>query len=79
VAELKKDGLEESMKDELDALKAKLDLDKEAFLRLKKDEIIPFIEQDIVARYYYQQAAVEIAIRYDEALRQALESPMIKL
>jgi carboxyl-terminal processing protease len=76
VEELKKDGLEESMKEELEALKVKLDLDKESFLRLKKDEIVPFIEQSIVARYYFQKAAVEIAIRYDEALRQALVSPL---
>jgi carboxyl-terminal processing protease len=78
VEELKKDGLEESMKEELEALKAKLDLDKESFLRLKKDEIVPFIEQSIVARYYFQEAAVEISIRYDDALRQALVSPLIQ-
>lgn len=79
VQDLSKDGLEESMKIELDALKAKLELDKESFLRLKKDEIVPFIEQEIVSRYYFQQAAVEIAIRYDEALAQALETPLIAL
>jgi carboxyl-terminal processing protease len=78
VEELKKDGLEESMKEELEALKVKLDLDKESFLRLKKDEIVPFIEQSIVARYYFQEAAVEISIRYDDALRQALVSLLIQ-
>ena len=43
--EIGKDGLEEEMKDELDALDKALDMDKEKFIRLKKDEIIPFIEE----------------------------------
>jgi len=77
VEELEKDGLKESASAELEALKAKIDLEKEEFLRMKKDEIIPFIEREIVARYYFQEASVEISIRYDDALRQAMSSPLI--
>lgn len=79
VEELRKDGLEESFSEELKALKAKLDMDKETFLRLKKDEIVPLIEQEIVSRYYYQGAAVQMNLRYDTVLREALKSPRIKL
>ena len=77
VEELRKDGLEESFSEELKALKARLDMDKETFLRLKKDEIVPLIEQEIVSRYYYQGAAVQMNLRYDTVLREALKSPRI--
>ena len=75
--ELKRDGLEEAMKPQLDALEQSLNMEKEDFLRLKKDEIIPLIEEEIVVRYYFQEAGVKIRIRYDDALRQALASERI--
>ena len=71
-SELKRDGLEDSVSAELDALSKSLDMDKETFLRLKKDEIIPFIEEEIAVRYYFQKAGIEIEIRYDEQLKEAL-------
>ncbi|MBQ0127040.1 MAG: S41 family peptidase [Bacteroidales bacterium] len=71
-AELKRDGLEESVSAELEALSKSLDMDKETFLRLKKDEIIPFIEEEIAVRYYFQKAGIEIEIRYDSQLKEAL-------
>jgi len=74
---LKKDGIEESMTAELDALKKALEMDKETFLRLKKDEIVPFLEQEIAVRYYFTPGGAELNLRYDEALRKALESKMI--
>ena len=77
--ELRKDGLEESMSSELDALSKALETDKEQFLRIKKDEIIPFIEEEIVIRYYFQAAGVQFRLRYDEQLKKALESPLIKI
>jgi len=76
--ELKRDGLDETMKEELDALEKSLNMEKEDFLRLKKDEIVPFIEEEIAVRYYFQEAGVQIRIRYDDALRQALVSERIK-
>ena len=76
--ELRLDGLDEAMKPQLEALEAKLNMEKEEFLRLKKDEIIPFIEQEIAVRYYFQTAGVQIRIRYDDTLRQALASERIK-
>lgn len=76
--ELQKDGLEDSMKDKLDELGKAIDMEKEDFLRLKKDEIVPFIEEEIVVRYYFQEAGYELRLRYDKPLWQALESPRIK-
>ncbi len=77
VSELRKDGLEEAMAPELNALKDRMEMEKEEFLRLKKDEIVPFIEQEIATRYYFQEGGVEMVIRYDDALRQAVASPII--
>ena len=72
--ELEQDGLADSMSKELSALEKALEMDKEKFLRLKKDEIIPFIEQELATRYWFQEAGVEIRLRYDEQLKQALTS-----
>ncbi|MBR4774487.1 MAG: S41 family peptidase [Bacteroidales bacterium] len=69
---LEEDGLTEAMGAELDALQKSLEMDKETFLRLKKDEIIPFIEEEIVVRYYFQEAGIKVRLRYDEQLHKAL-------
>ena len=76
--ELRLDGLDEAMKPQLDALEASLNMEKEDFLRLKKDEIVPFIEEEIAVRYYFQKAGVQIRIRHDDTLRQALVSERIQ-
>jgi carboxyl-terminal processing protease len=75
--ELEKDGLAEAMAEELKALEKALEMDKERFIRLKKDEIIPFIEEEIATRYWFQEAGVQIRLRYDEQLKKALQSPTI--
>ena len=74
--ELAKDGLAESMENELNAIEKALDMEKEQFLRLKKDEIIPFIEEELATRYWYQEAGVKIRLRYDEQLEKALVQDM---
>lgn len=76
--ELEKDGMAESMKAELDALGKRIDIEKEEFLRMKKAEIIPFIEEEIATRYYYQEAGVKVRLRYDDQLREALGKPRVK-
>jgi carboxyl-terminal processing protease len=75
---LSEDGLEESMKEELDALDKALNVEKEQFLRLKKDEIIPFIEEEIAVRYYYQEAGIKVRLRYDDQLKEALAAPPVE-
>lgn len=74
--ELEKDGLAESMKDQLAALEKSLEMEKEQFLRLKMDEIIPFIEEELATRYWFQEAGVLVRLRYDQQLKDALVAPM---
>lgn len=75
--ELEKDGLSESMKDQIDAMQKALEMDKETFLNLKRDEIIPFIEEEIMVRYYFQEAGIKVRLRYDDQLKEALTKPLI--
>ena len=77
--ELQKDGLADAMAEELSALEKALEMDKERFIRLKKDEIIPFIEEEIATRYWFQEAGVKIRLRYDDQLDAALEKELIKI
>ena len=71
--ELRRDKLEDSMKESLDAMEKSLNMEKEEFLKLKKEEIVPFIEEEIMSRYHYQKAAVQLRLRYDTQLAEALE------
>ena len=73
--ELEKDGLADAMKPELEAMEKALEMDKERFIRLKKDEIIPFIEEELAVRYWFQEAGIKVRLRYDEQLKKALASP----
>ena len=75
---LEKDGLAESASAELAALEKSLNIDKKTFLRMKKDEIVPFLEEDIVVRYYYQEAGIQLRLRYDDQLKEALAKPCLK-
>ena len=77
--ELEEDGLAEAMADELKALEKALEMDKERFIRLKKDEIVPFIEEEIATRYWFQEAGVKVRLRYDDQLDAALEKELIKI
>ena len=69
---LEEDGLTEALSGELNALQKSLEMDKETFLRLKKEEIVPFIEEEIAVRYYFQQAGIRVRLRYDDQLHEAL-------
>ena len=74
---LAEDGLADAMSSELSAMEKSLDMDKETFLRLKKDEIVPFIEEEIAVRYWFQEAGIKVRLRYDDQLREALTKPAI--
>lgn len=77
--ELDKDGMASGMQSELDALEKSLNIEKEQFLNMKKAEIIPFIEEEIATRYYYQEGGIKVRLRYDTQLHSALEKPLIKI
>ena len=74
--ELERDGLADAMKDQLDALAKSLEIEKEQFLRLKMEEIIPFIEEELATRYWFQEAGIKVRLRYDEQLKKALTQDM---
>ncbi len=70
--EMEKDGLADTVKEQLDIVEKALQIEKEQFIRLKKDEIVPFIEEEIAVRYYYQKAGVQIRLRYDSEVSDVL-------
>ena len=70
--ELEEEGLDKTMSTELNALEKALEMDKEKFLRLKKDEIVPFIEEELAVRYWFQEAGIQVRLRYDSQLKEAL-------
>ena len=71
--EMEKDGLADTVKDQLDVIEKALQIEKEQFMRLKKDEIVPFIEEEIAVRYYYQKAGVQVRLRYDNEVSEVLK------
>lgn len=75
--EIAKDGLEENARESIEALEKVLAIEKADFIRLKKEEIVPLIESEIVVRYYFQEAGIQMRVRYDKALWKALESERI--
>ena len=77
--ELEKDGLSDGISEQLTAIDKVLEMDKEQFIRLKKDEIIPFIEEELAVRYFYQKAGVKLRLRYDTQLREALSYSKVSL
>ena len=67
------EDLYDNYKDEIEALRQKVNMDKETVLRAKKSEILPLVEQEIVTCYYYNRASVPVALRYDQQLRDAVD------
>jgi len=63
------EGLEGQMKE----LLAKVTLSKEDFLRNYKDELLHFLEEEIMTKYYYGAGAAQLMLRYDEDLLAVLE------
>ncbi len=70
--ELEKDGLDGGVAEQLAGIDKAIEIDKEKFIRLKKEEIVPFIEEEIVARYLGQRAGVQLRLRYDTQLKEAV-------
>jgi len=67
------DKLYDVYKSEIDALSARIKVDKETMLRLKKDEVVPLLEEEIVVKYYLRGSEYNIRLRDDQGLYQALE------
>ena len=69
----KAEGLYDINKDAFDALEKKLSITKEELLQLKKDEIKPIVEEEIVNKFYFTPGKVEAIIRTDIQLHKALK------
>jgi len=57
---------------EFNALKSKLAADKEKDLVLFKDEIVKYLQDEIVARYYFQKGRIESSLANDTDIRKAV-------
>ena len=69
----KAEDLYEINKGEFEALEKKLSVSKEEILRIKKNEIKPILEEEIVNKFHFTAGRVESIIRNDIQLHQALE------
>lgn len=69
----KQDNLYDLYKAEIDALAAKVNMDKKAILRAQKDEILPLVEADIVEKFYFNSQSNVITLRNDVQLDAALD------
>lgn len=69
----KADNLYEEYKAEIEALSSKIKMDKETMLRVKKDEIKPLLEQEIVTKYYFSAASHIIMLRDDTQLFESID------
>jgi len=61
-------------KAEFEALKAKLEPNLDKDLKEFRDEISELIEDEIVARYYYQKGAIRAAIHDDEGISETIDA-----
>ena len=68
----KNEGLYEVNKNEFDALEKKLSISKEQMLKLKKDEIKPLLEEEIVQKYYFTPGRIEAILNTDTQLKEAI-------
>ena len=68
------DGMYDLCKEEIDALTAKMQMDKADVLRSKKDEILPLLENEIAVRYYFYPAGPAVTLKYDDQLSKCLDS-----
>jgi carboxyl-terminal processing protease len=67
------EGYLDDAKTELDALKQKIDHHNlESDLERHRQEIQQMLEQDIIGAYYYQAGQLQIGLRNDKTLREAL-------
>ncbi len=68
----RQEELDEYIKAEAEALKAKLSISKEQMLLLKKEEIRPLVEEEIANKYYFTPGRVEAIIKSDSQLQKAV-------
>lgn len=70
---VKEDKLADATKTDIAALKVKLAHDKKQDLLKNKTEVTGILENEIVARYYYQKGRIEQTLKTDEELIKAID------
>lgn len=68
----KREGTYEKNAKELEALLAKVSMDKEKFLRSAKEDVKQYLESEICIKYYFQRGAAEYALKHDTQLIKVL-------
>ena len=69
----KQDNLYDLYKAEIEALAAKVNMDKQTILRAQKEEILPLVEAEIVEKFYFNSQSNVITLRHDIQLDAALD------
>ncbi|MEI7669723.1 MAG: peptidase S41, partial [Pseudomonadota bacterium] len=67
-----KEDYYDGLKTDLDALKSKMQHDKNQDLQKHKSEIIKVITQEIASRYYYQSGRVQASLADDDNVNRAI-------
>ncbi len=70
---VKREKYYERAKDEFEKLKEKLSNDKEKDLNSFKSEIVQFLRDEIVGRYYYEEGQIKTNLKDDMQLHKAIE------
>jgi carboxyl-terminal processing protease len=71
--EAKKEKYYTNLKPQLDAIHARLNESRKNDLMLHKDQIKMLLEEDIVARYYFEKGAVETRFKHDKEIKKAID------
>jgi carboxyl-terminal processing protease len=58
---------------ELEALRREIETHRARDIRLHRAEIIPFLQQEIVTRYYHEEGRMQVGFRTDDDLQQAVQ------
>lgn len=74
----KKENYNSLLKNDLELLKDKIKHDKKQDIQKNKTEIKQELEQEIIARYYYQEGRIDLIVRKDSEVKSAIDLLMNK-
>ena len=58
---------------EIEAIEAKIKQEKKNDLQTHKEDIVDMIEKEIVSRYYYQKGKIQIGLKNDQEVAEAIK------
>ncbi|MEA2107027.1 MAG: S41 family peptidase [Bacteroidota bacterium] len=70
---IKREKFYDRVEKEIEALQNQLIKDKEEDLYVFKDEVIQFLRDEIVGRYYYEEGQIQANLKDDDQLKKAIE------